>query len=129
MAGPLSSVLTNRFGVQLVVMTGGVLISAGTIATSFTSSINQMYITYGVIAGMELLSSYFVSLFNDHRKQFFSNLNKLINSLFPLDRFGLLSDFSADCDHLVPVLHLSTVSGHCCGFHWRVSVYVCFGTR
>ncbi|XP_040032663.2 monocarboxylate transporter 7 [Gasterosteus aculeatus] len=50
-SGPLSAGMTNRFGFQLVVMTGGLLIATGTIATSFTSSINQMYITYGVIAG------------------------------------------------------------------------------
>ncbi|XP_061665334.1 monocarboxylate transporter 7-like [Syngnathoides biaculeatus] len=50
--GPLSSVMTNRFGFQLVVMIGGVLISSGTIATSFTTSINQMYITYGLVAGL-----------------------------------------------------------------------------
>lgn len=58
-SGPLSSVMTNRFGFQLVVMTGGLLISLGTIATSFANSINQMYITYGLIAGIELLSSSF----------------------------------------------------------------------
>ncbi|XP_019726092.1 monocarboxylate transporter 7-like isoform X2 [Hippocampus comes] len=50
--GPLSSMLTNRFGFQLVVMIGGALISAGTIATSFTTSVNQMYITYGMVAGL-----------------------------------------------------------------------------
>lgn len=50
-AGPLSSVLTNRFGFQFVVMVGGSLISIGTIATSFTSSVNQMYLTYGLVAG------------------------------------------------------------------------------
>ncbi|XP_077481198.1 monocarboxylate transporter 7-like [Stigmatopora argus] len=50
--GPLSSVLTNHFGFQLVVMLGGLLISSGTIATSFTTSINQMYITYGLVAGL-----------------------------------------------------------------------------
>lgn len=52
-SGPLSSVMTNRFGFQVVVMTGGLLISSGTIATSFTTSINQMYLTYGIIAGNE----------------------------------------------------------------------------
>lgn len=55
--------LTNRFGFQLVVMTGGLLISAGTIASSFTTSINQMYITYGLIAGIEVLTFSLVSLF------------------------------------------------------------------
>uniref|UniRef100_A0A8P4KTK7 Solute carrier family 16 member 6 n=1 Tax=Dicentrarchus labrax TaxID=13489 RepID=A0A8P4KTK7_DICLA len=53
--GPLSSVMTNRFGFQLVVMIGGLLISTGTIATSFTSSVNQMYITYGLVAAFSAL--------------------------------------------------------------------------
>ncbi|XP_012731587.2 monocarboxylate transporter 7 [Fundulus heteroclitus] len=50
--GPLSSVMTNRFGFQFVVMIGGLLISTGTIATSFTSSLNQIYITYGLVTGL-----------------------------------------------------------------------------
>lgn len=58
-AGPLSSVLTNRFGFQFVVMVGGSLIAIGTIATSFTSSVNQMYLTYGLVAGNSL--KFFVS--------------------------------------------------------------------
>lgn len=62
-SGPLCSVLINRFGVQLVVMIGGLLISTGTIATSFATSMNQMYITYGLVTGIELLSCSFVSLF------------------------------------------------------------------
>ncbi|XP_030610600.1 monocarboxylate transporter 7 isoform X2 [Archocentrus centrarchus] len=49
---PFSSMMTNRFGFQLVVMTGGLLITSGTIATIFTSSVNQMYITYGLVAGV-----------------------------------------------------------------------------
>lgn len=47
--------MTNRFGFQPVVMLGGLLISSGTIGTSFTTSVNQMYITYGLVAGIELL--------------------------------------------------------------------------
>uniref|UniRef100_A0A3P9LJ33 Monocarboxylate transporter 7 n=1 Tax=Oryzias latipes TaxID=8090 RepID=A0A3P9LJ33_ORYLA len=50
--GPLASVMTNRFGYQFVVMIGGLLICSGTIATSFASSINQIYITYGFVAGL-----------------------------------------------------------------------------
>ncbi|XP_027883610.1 monocarboxylate transporter 7-like isoform X1 [Xiphophorus couchianus] len=49
---PLSSVMMNHFGFQFVVMIGGLLISTGTIATSFTSSLNQIYITYGVVTGL-----------------------------------------------------------------------------
>lgn len=53
-SGPLSSVLTNRFGFQLVVMTGGLLIFAGVIATTFTTSVNQIYLTYGLITGTKM---------------------------------------------------------------------------
>ncbi|KAJ3608287.1 hypothetical protein NHX12_025336 [Muraenolepis orangiensis] len=49
---PLSSVLTNRFGFQPVVMLGGALIATGTITSAFTSSINEMYITTGLVAGL-----------------------------------------------------------------------------
>lgn len=48
---PLSSVLSNRFGFRPVVMVGGVLISLGTITTAFATSINQMYITTGLVTG------------------------------------------------------------------------------
>ncbi|XP_076856534.1 solute carrier family 16 member 6a [Brachyhypopomus gauderio] len=49
---PLSTVLSNRFGFQPVVMLGGFLVSLGTISTAFTSYINQMYITIGIVAGL-----------------------------------------------------------------------------
>ncbi|KAF5894757.1 monocarboxylate transporter 7-like, partial [Clarias magur] len=49
---PLSSVLSNRFGFRPVVMVGGVLISLGTITTAFATSINQMYITTGLVTGL-----------------------------------------------------------------------------
>uniref|UniRef100_W5KTL5 Monocarboxylate transporter 7 n=1 Tax=Astyanax mexicanus TaxID=7994 RepID=W5KTL5_ASTMX len=49
---PLSTVLSNRFGCRPVVMFGGLLISLGTISTAFTHSINQMYITVGLVSGL-----------------------------------------------------------------------------
>lgn len=48
---PLSTLLSNRFGFQPVVMVGGFLISLGMISTAFTTSVNQMYLTTGIIAG------------------------------------------------------------------------------
>lgn len=95
--GPLSSVMTTRFGFQIVVMLGGLLISAGTIATSFTTSINQMYITYGLIAGfgycltflptVTILSQYF----NDRR----SLVTALASTGESLSMFALAPAFSA----------------------------------
>ncbi|KAM6904752.1 solute carrier family 16 member 6b [Xenentodon cancila] len=48
---PLSTMLSNRFGYRPVVMVGGFLISLGTITSAFTNSINEMYITIGIISG------------------------------------------------------------------------------
>ncbi|TMS22733.1 Monocarboxylate transporter 7 [Larimichthys crocea] len=100
--GPLSSVLTNRFGFQLVVMVGGLLISVGTIATSFTSSINQIYITYGIIAGLgycltflptvTILSHYF-----NHRR---SLVTAVASTGESLSMFALAPAFSALRDHI-----------------------------
>ncbi|KAG7459566.1 hypothetical protein MATL_G00212050 [Megalops atlanticus] len=47
---PLSSVMSNRFGFRPVVMLGGFLISLGTITSAFTNSINEMYITIGIVS-------------------------------------------------------------------------------
>ncbi|XP_061761965.1 solute carrier family 16 member 6b isoform X1 [Nerophis ophidion] len=49
---PLSAVLSNRFGHRLVVMVGGFLISLGTISSAFANSINEMYVTMGVVSGL-----------------------------------------------------------------------------
>ncbi|XP_029997433.1 solute carrier family 16 member 6b [Sphaeramia orbicularis] len=49
---PLSTMLSNYFGYRPVVMMGGFLISLGTITSAFTSSINEMYITIGIISGL-----------------------------------------------------------------------------
>lgn len=49
---PLSTVLSNRFGHRLVVMAGGLLISLGMIAASFSQRVYHMYISIGVISGL-----------------------------------------------------------------------------
>ncbi|XP_061088533.1 monocarboxylate transporter 7-like [Conger conger] len=49
---PLSTVMSNRFGYQPVVMLGGFLMSLGTITSAFTNSANEMYITIGIVAGL-----------------------------------------------------------------------------
>ncbi|XP_045571802.1 monocarboxylate transporter 7 [Salmo salar] len=49
---PLSTVLSNRFGYRPVVMLGGFLISLGTISSAFVSSINEMYVTIGIVSGL-----------------------------------------------------------------------------
>ncbi|XP_028286556.1 solute carrier family 16 member 6a [Parambassis ranga] len=99
---PLSTVLTNRFGFQVVVMTGGLLISTGTIATSFTSSINQMYITYGLVAGLGYCLTFLptVTLLS----QYFNRQRSLVVAVAStgeaLSMFALAPAFSALRDHI-----------------------------
>ncbi|KAL7850041.1 hypothetical protein SRHO_G00193900 [Serrasalmus rhombeus] len=47
---PLSTVLSNHFGCRPVVMFGGFLISLGSVSTAFTQSIDQMYVTVGLVS-------------------------------------------------------------------------------
>ncbi|XP_010615137.1 monocarboxylate transporter 7 [Fukomys damarensis] len=49
---PLSTVLSHRFGHRLVVMVGGLLVSAGMVAASCSQKAHDMYISIGVIAGL-----------------------------------------------------------------------------
>ncbi|XP_041943024.1 solute carrier family 16 member 6b [Alosa sapidissima] len=49
---PLSTMMSNRFGYRPVVMVGGFLISLGTICSGFATSINEMYITVGIVSGL-----------------------------------------------------------------------------
>uniref|UniRef100_K7FDC1 Solute carrier family 16 member 5 n=1 Tax=Pelodiscus sinensis TaxID=13735 RepID=K7FDC1_PELSI len=69
--GPLCSVLVERFGCRLTVMLGGLLCGVGMVASSFSKSINHLYVTAGFIteglgscfgfqAGVTVLGYYFV---------------------------------------------------------------------
>ncbi|XP_037350696.1 monocarboxylate transporter 7 isoform X1 [Talpa occidentalis] len=49
---PLSTVLSARFGHRLVVMAGGLLVSSGMVAASFSHKVYQMYIAIGLVSGL-----------------------------------------------------------------------------
>ncbi|XP_008293127.1 monocarboxylate transporter 7 [Stegastes partitus] len=99
---PLSSVMTNRCGFQVVVMTGGFLISSGTIATSFTSSINEMYITYGIIAGLGYCLTFLPTV--TILSQYFNRRRSLVTAVAStgesLSMFALAPAFSALRDRI-----------------------------
>ncbi|XP_074870648.1 monocarboxylate transporter 6 isoform X2 [Carettochelys insculpta] len=50
--GPLCSLLVERFGCRVTVMLGGLLSGAGMVASSFSKSISQLYVTAGFITGL-----------------------------------------------------------------------------
>uniref|UniRef100_A0A3Q0QXV0 Monocarboxylate transporter 7 n=1 Tax=Amphilophus citrinellus TaxID=61819 RepID=A0A3Q0QXV0_AMPCI len=99
---PFSSMMTNRFGFQLVVMTGGLLITSGTIATIFTSSVNQMYITYGLVAGVGYCLTFLPTV--TILSQYFNHRRSLVTAVAStgesLSMFALAPAFSALRDHI-----------------------------
>lgn len=72
-AGPLASILANHFGHRVVVIAGGLLAALGLFLSAFTTSIYQLYATYGVLAGFGFCLIYvpsvvIVGLFFDKRR-------------------------------------------------------------
>ncbi|XP_042311017.1 monocarboxylate transporter 6 isoform X2 [Sceloporus undulatus] len=51
-SGPLCSILVERFGCRVTVMLGGLLSGVGMVASAFSKSISQLYITAGFITGL-----------------------------------------------------------------------------
>uniref|UniRef100_A0A8C6TIE2 Monocarboxylate transporter 7 n=1 Tax=Neogobius melanostomus TaxID=47308 RepID=A0A8C6TIE2_9GOBI len=95
--GPLSSVMTTRFGFQIVVMLGGFIMSVGTIATSFTTSFNQMYITHGLVAGFGYCLTFLptVTILSQYFKDRRSLVIALASTGESLSMFALAPAFSA----------------------------------
>ncbi|XP_060242398.1 monocarboxylate transporter 6 isoform X4 [Meriones unguiculatus] len=52
--GPLCSVLVKRFGCRVTMMLGGILASLGMVASSFSGSLYQLFLTAGLITGLLL---------------------------------------------------------------------------
>ncbi|XP_066498575.1 solute carrier family 16 member 6b [Hoplias malabaricus] len=76
---PLSSVLSNRFGYRPVVMLGGFLMSLGTISTAFTHSVDQMYVTVGLISGLGYCLTFLPTV--TILSQYFSKRRSLVTSV------------------------------------------------
>uniref|UniRef100_A0A3Q3RK32 Monocarboxylate transporter 7 n=1 Tax=Mastacembelus armatus TaxID=205130 RepID=A0A3Q3RK32_9TELE len=76
---PLSTMLSNRFGCRPVVMMGGFLISLGTITSAFTKSINEMYITIGIVSGLGYCLTFIPTV--TILAQYFSRRRALVTSV------------------------------------------------
>ncbi|XP_036428746.1 monocarboxylate transporter 7 [Colossoma macropomum] len=76
---PLSTVLSNRFGFQPVVILGGFLISLGTISTAFASYISQIYITIGIVAGLGYCLTFLPTV--TILSQYFSKRRSLVTAM------------------------------------------------
>ncbi|KAI4826769.1 hypothetical protein KUCAC02_030202 [Chaenocephalus aceratus] len=52
--GPISSILVNKYGSRIVMMSGGLLSGLGLIAASFCNSVQELYFFIGVVGGLGL---------------------------------------------------------------------------
>ncbi|KAK5933634.1 hypothetical protein CgunFtcFv8_014097 [Champsocephalus gunnari] len=52
--GPISSILVNKYGSRIVMMSGGLLSGLGLIAASFCNSVQELYFCIGVVGGLGL---------------------------------------------------------------------------
>ncbi|XP_023677856.2 monocarboxylate transporter 6-like isoform X2 [Paramormyrops kingsleyae] len=95
--GPLCSVLVERYGCRATVMIGGVLSGLGMAASSFTSTLTELYVTAGVITGLgfcfsfqpavTMMGHYFV------RRRAFANAMSSTGTAVGLSVLPLLSHF------------------------------------
>lgn len=53
-AGPISSILVNKYGSRPIILLGGCLSGAGLIAASFCNTVGQLYFFIGVVGGLGL---------------------------------------------------------------------------
>lgn len=65
--GPVTSKLIERFGCKKMTIIGGAIGSFGFIVSSLCTSVNQLYLTIGIIGGAGLSSSYIVGLLSVER--------------------------------------------------------------
>ena len=54
MCGPVASVLTNAFGCRRTMVAGGLIAAAGCFLSYFAQSVDELCVTFGVIAGFGL---------------------------------------------------------------------------
>ncbi|KAM9341859.1 monocarboxylate transporter 1-like [Pholidichthys leucotaenia] len=53
-AGPVASILVNKFGSRPIIILGGCLSGAGLVAASFCNTVEQLYFFIGVVGGLGL---------------------------------------------------------------------------
>lgn len=80
LSGPVASFLTDRYGCKRVTIIGAILAAAGFIVSSFTNSIELLFLTFGVIAGFGLSLCYvaavvIVAYYFDKRRSFATGLS------------------------------------------------------
>lgn len=80
LSGPVASFLTDRYGCRKVTIVGAILAAAGFIVSSFTDSMELLFLTFGIIAGFGLSLCYvaavvIVAYYFDSKRSFATGLS------------------------------------------------------
>ncbi|RZF35635.1 hypothetical protein LSTR_LSTR013974, partial [Laodelphax striatellus] len=80
LSGPVASFLTDRYGCRRVSIVGGVLSATGFIISSFSNSMEMLFLTFGIIAGFGLSLCYvaavvIVAYYFDRKRSFATGLS------------------------------------------------------
>ncbi|XP_071438568.1 monocarboxylate transporter 12-like [Hetaerina americana] len=80
LSGPVASFLTDRFGCRKVTMVGSVIAAAGFFISSFVSSMEPLFLTFGIISGFGLSLCYvaavvIVAYYFDRKRSFATGLS------------------------------------------------------
>ena len=61
-AGPVSGAVCHRFGARITAMCGSLLATLGLALSSFSVTVTQLYLTYGILSGKQKILLFFSSL-------------------------------------------------------------------
>lgn len=80
LSGPIASFLTDRYGCRKVTIVGSLLASLGFILSAFSTSMEMLFITFGILAGFGLSLCYvaavvIVAYYFDKRRSFATGLS------------------------------------------------------
>lgn len=80
LSGPIASFLTDRYGCRKVTIAGSILASLGFVISSFSTSMEMLFFTFGILAGFGLSLCYvaavvIVAYYFDKRRSFATGLS------------------------------------------------------
>nr|KAG5708264.1 hypothetical protein BaRGS_021198 [Batillaria attramentaria] len=130
LGAPLASVVISRFGCRVCCVVGGVLCFTGFTASAFVTSIEQLFFTYGLLAGFGLAFQYSptnitVGFYFDKLRGLASGLSLAATAVGVLSGSVLTQILMDEYSVSGAFLLIGAVSLHfsLCGMFYRPSVY------
>ncbi|XP_070539481.1 monocarboxylate transporter 3-like [Ptychodera flava] len=89
--GPISSALNSYLGCRVVVISGGIIATLGTVGSSFATQLSHLYIAYGVVTGFGygLVATLSVAFIARYFKRRYALANGIVFSAFAVGWIAL----------------------------------------